>query len=175
MSEILVILSKSLMFMKTASLSELKKELKVLPPEDVIEHCIRLAKYKKENKELLDYLLFNCFDEDVFIQDVKTEINVQFVDLNESSLYLAKKTLRKVLRTVNKFIKFSGSKKVELELCIYYLQKINETNLAIENSKVLSNLYHRQLDKIEKALSKIHEDFHLDYSDDIEELKKVFC
>jgi hypothetical protein len=39
--------------METASISEIKKELKTLTPQQLQDICIRLAKYKKENKELL--------------------------------------------------------------------------------------------------------------------------
>ena len=84
--------------MKTSSLSELQKELQTLPPKRVIEVCIRLAKHKKENKELLDYLLFEENNEEGFIQNVKVETAAQFLEMNKSNLYLAKKTLRKIDR-----------------------------------------------------------------------------
>ncbi|MFW5774472.1 MAG: hypothetical protein ACOCWD_07300, partial [Tangfeifania sp.] len=104
--------------METASISEIKKELKNLSPQQLQDVCTRLAKYKKENKELLSYLLFESFNEQHFIQEVKDEIDEQFSHLNNSSLYLAKKTLRKVLRTTRKYIRFSGSKQTEVELLI---------------------------------------------------------
>jgi len=44
-----------------ASLSELQKELALLERKEVLELCIRLAKYKKENKEYLSYLVFSLF------------------------------------------------------------------------------------------------------------------
>ena len=46
--------------MKPEKLSDLKKVLLVLNTTELTEICLRLAKYKKENKELLAYLLFDA-------------------------------------------------------------------------------------------------------------------
>ena len=48
--------------MKASTVSELKEELKHLPPAQLLELCLRLARFKKENKELLTYLLFEAHD-----------------------------------------------------------------------------------------------------------------
>ena len=61
--------------MKAASMHELKDELAHLPPKKVLELCLRLARYKKENKELLSYLLFEAHDEQGFVMQVKKEID----------------------------------------------------------------------------------------------------
>ena len=92
----------------TNSISELNKQLQQLPPKKVAEICIRVAKHKKENKELLDYLLNEADDEDGFREKVKEETEFHFQEMNRSNLYLAKKTLRKVLRVINKNCRFSG-------------------------------------------------------------------
>jgi hypothetical protein len=84
--------------METASLSDIKNELKTVAPQQLQELCLRLAKYKKENKELLNYLLFEAINEQTFIQNVKDEIDEQFKQLNKSSFYLAKKTLTKSIK-----------------------------------------------------------------------------
>ena len=44
--------------MKSGTLADIKKELQELEPKQLAELCIALAKYKKDNKEYLDYLLF---------------------------------------------------------------------------------------------------------------------
>ncbi len=156
--------------METASISEIKKELKNLSPQQLQDVCIRLAKYKKENKELLSYLLFESFNEQHFIQEVKNEIDEQFTHLNRSSFYLAKKTLRKVLRTTRKYIRFSGSKQTEVELLLYFCQKMKESGLSSRSSRVIQNMYARQVERIKKALSMMHEDLQYDY---VEEVKKL--
>ena len=156
--------------METASISEIKKELKTLTPQQLQDICIRLAKYKKENKELLSYLLFESFNEQYFIRQVKEEIDEQFTHLNRSSFYLAKKTLRKVLRTTRKYIRFSGSKQTEVELLIYFCQKLKESGLQRRSSRVIQNMYSRQVERIKKALSMMHEDLQLDYAEEVEKL-----
>ena len=49
--------------MKTASLKEIKTELENVSPALLLELCLKVTKFKKENKELLTYLLFEEHDE----------------------------------------------------------------------------------------------------------------
>lgn len=156
--------------METASISEIKKELKTLSPQQLQDITVRLAKYKKENKELLSYLLFESFNEQNFIREAKEEIDEQFTNLNRSSFYLAKKTLRKVLRTTRKYIRFSGSKQTEVELLIYFCRKMNDSGLKKRSSRVIQNMYSRQVERIKKALSMMHEDLQYDYIDEVKKL-----
>ena len=151
--------------METASLSEIKKEIKVLSPQQMQEILLRLAKYKKENKELLSYLLFDAFNQQAFIQNVKEEIDDQFKNLNRSSFYLAKKTLRKVLRTTKKYIRFSGSKEVEIELLIYFCLKMRKSGLRMNSSRIVMNMYLNQVRRIKQVLLMLHEDIRMDYED----------
>ena len=60
--------------MKAATSNELKQELQASSSKQLIELCLRLAKFKKENKELLTYLLFEANDEAAYIQSIKNEI-----------------------------------------------------------------------------------------------------
>ena len=156
--------------METASISVIKKELKNLPPEELQIIVARLAKYKKENKELLSYLLFEAYNEPAFIEGVKNEIDEQFSNLNRSSFYLAKKTLRKVLKTTNKYIKFSGSKETEIELLLYFCKKLKKSGLNYKSSRVVFNMYINQIKRIRKVLSMLHEDLQFDYREELEAL-----
>ncbi len=156
--------------MGTASISEIKKELKNLPPEELQVILARLAKYKKENKELMSYLLFEAYNEQAFIEAVKEEIDEQFSNLNRSSFYLAKKTLRKVLKTTNKYIRFSGIKETEIQLLIYFCQKLKKSGLNYKSSRIVLNMYINQIKRIRKVLLMLHEDLQFDYEEDIENL-----
>lgn len=156
--------------MKTASIAQLKAELQHIPPNELIALCLRMAKYKKENKELLSYLLFESRDEQAFIEAVKAQIDEEFKALNTHQLYLAKKTIRKVLRTTNKFIRFAASKQVEVELRLYFCQKMKDSSLRFKASAVLYNLYLRQLQLIRQAVNALHEDLQHDYAGEIEAL-----
>lgn len=156
--------------MKAASLNELKHELTSLKPAELITLCMRLAKYKKENKELLTYLLFEANDEESYIESIKKEIDLAFEGMNKSNIYLAKKSIRKALRIANKYIKYSTSKQTEVELLIYFCKKLKNSGLSYKNSMVLNNLHLRQVQRIRKALSYLHEDIQFDYKDDLESL-----
>lgn len=156
--------------MKAATLAELKKELFSVPAERVLELCLHLAKYKKENKELLSYLLFEADDEAAYIKNVKDEVDEQFQNLNRSNIFLAKKTFRKILRTTNKHIKYSGSKRTEVEMLIYFCKKLKTSGVSLHRSVALTNIYLRQLQKINKALSTLHEDLQYDYKEELKSL-----
>ncbi len=69
--------------MKSASVSEIKKELQTLNQQQLINHCMRMVKYKKDNKELLNYLLFESSDEDVFVKNMKHDIDCLFEEIVE--------------------------------------------------------------------------------------------
>lgn len=156
--------------METASVSIIRKELKNLPPEELQELILRLSKFKKENKELLSYLLFEAYDEHAYIRQVKEEMEEQFFNLNRSSMYLAKKTLRKVLRTTNKYIRFSGKKETEIELLIHYCRLMKSSRLNYRHNRVVFNLYINQIKRINKVISMLHEDLQYDYKEELENL-----
>jgi membrane-anchored protein YejM (alkaline phosphatase superfamily) len=153
--------------MTTASLSEIKKELHTLDQETVESLCNRLAKYKKENKELLTYLLFEAHDEHAYVENVKEELRELFKTIPASNLYLIKKTLRKILRFANKQIKYSGIKQTELELRIFFCTKVKEARIPLHTGTVLFNLYQMQLKKIEAVLGKLPEDLQTDYESEM--------
>lgn len=156
--------------MITASLHEIKKELHTLDPETIAGLCMRLAKYKKENKELLNYLLFEAHHEQAYVASVKETIDELFTTLPPRNLYLIKKTLRKILRIVNKQIKYSGIKETEVELRIYFCINVKEAKIPLSTGTVLFNLYRQQLNKIHAALNKLPEDLQADYQQEVERL-----
>jgi hypothetical protein len=157
--------------MKTASLKELRDELKVYPAGQLQDLCLRLAKFKKENKELLAYLLFEAENEQNFIQSVKNEMDTAFDGMNRGNIFFIRKSLRKILRDTNKYIKFSGIKTTELDLAIYFCRKIRQSKIPLSRHVALKNLYARQVMRVEKTLDKLHEDVQFDYRDDLAFLK----
>lgn len=154
--------------MKAASINDIKKELQTLDPKSLRELCMRLAKYKKENKELLTYLLYEADNEQSYISVVKETVDDMFVELpSRSNLYYVKKGLRKILRFLNKQIKYSGIKQTELELRIHFCSKIQEAKIPLRDGTVLYNLYQQQLKKIYAIVLKLPEDLQLDYQREI--------
>ena len=152
------------------SLSEIKKELKELPKDVLIANLLSLAKYKRESKEYLNYLLFQSHDEDRFIQEAKQEIENSFKEITQSNLYLVKKSLRKILRLVNRYAKYTGNKQREAELILHFLITLKDSGIPYHKNAVLERLYHTQLKKLQTCVSTLHEDLQYDFLKDIEQL-----
>ncbi|HET6254790.1 MAG TPA: hypothetical protein VFE32_11980 [Puia sp.] len=149
--------------MRSATIQEIKTELKSLPSSQLIELCLRLAKFKKDNKELLTYLLFEAADETSFIAAVQKEMDEGFTDLPKPNLYLTKKTLRRILRITIKQIRYMASPQAEAELLTYFCRKVRDTKIPIQDSPVLNNLYRQQLKKIRAVIASLHEDLQYDF------------
>ena len=155
--------------MKPASIHELKTDLGHLNQKELIAICLRMAKYKKENKELLSYLLREADNEAHYVQKLKEEITNQFEGVNVSSTYITKKSLRKILRYLDRFIKYSGNKESEIDLRIHYCTELKNSGVRIDRSVLISNIYNRQMERIQKRLAEIHEDLRFDFEEEIRE------
>lgn len=156
--------------MKAATISELKQELLNESPARLTELCLRLARFKKENKELLTYLLFEAHDIDAYIASVAQEMDSQFETINKGNVYFIKKTLRKILRVTNKFIRYSGSHIVEAALLIHFCKAVKSMGISLRNNPVILNIYQNQLKKINKAIASMHEDLQYDYRETVEDI-----
>lgn len=156
--------------MKSASLAEIRKELKSLTREEVIALCENLAKYKKENKEYLNYLLFDSIDEDAYAQRIKHDVAEAFNATNTSGFYLAKKSIRRALRIANKYIKYSKKKETEMDVLIFFCEEMNSLDMNWKRSRVLVNLYNRQVAKIQKLYSELHEDLQFEFESRVDAL-----
>ena len=146
-------------------LQDIKKELQHLSGLQIAELCLRLARYKKENKELLAYLLFEAGNEQAFIEKIKAEVGFMFSQLPSQS-YVAAKYIRKILRLMSKYNKFIGSKQAEIDLllnfCYNYLQYTDRKT----SYKPLRLILTRQVLKIQTLVNKLDEDLQLDYNQD---------
>lgn len=149
--------------MRPSTIQEIKTELKTLPAQQLTELCLRLAKFKKDNKELLTYLLFEASDEPSFISAVKKEMDEGFAELPKPNLYLTKKTLRRILRSTAKQIRYMSSPHAEVELLTWFCRKVRDTKIPLQDSPVLNNLYRQQLKKVRAIIATLHEDLQYDF------------
>jgi hypothetical protein len=156
--------------MKAASLKEIKIELESLPANELIALTLRLGKFKKENKELLTYLLFEATDDQEYISAVKTEIDLQLLNLNSSNFFLVKKTIRKVIRTANKFIRYSGNEQTQIQILMHVCDQLKQTGLNFNKSVALANIYAGLVKKINAGIDTLHEDLQYDYLKQVEKL-----
>ncbi|WP_431163075.1 hypothetical protein [Flagellimonas beolgyonensis] len=158
--------------MKAATIAQLKKELQFKSQDDIVQLCLRLARFKKENKELLTYLLFESDSEVGYIETVKLEVDEMYADININSYFYIKKSVRKILRTIKKYIRYSGNKETEVELLLYFCEKLKNLKPSIRRNTTLLNLYTRQLDYIAKKLPLLHEDLQYDFGVALEKLRE---
>ena len=156
--------------MKAVTVKELNHALNNRSPKELRDLCLRLSRFKKENKELLTYLLFESADEGSYIGSVKMEIDEQFELINKKSHYYIKKSLRKILLSTRKYIRYSQNKKTEIDLLIYYCRKLKKFTPSIQRNTGLLKLYNGQVDAIIKKVASLHEDLRYDYIQELKEL-----
>jgi len=157
--------------MKAVTVREIKQELNHLTHNEVKELCLRLSRFKKENKELLTYLLFESSNEAAYIEGVKHYIDIQFDIINTKSYFYIRKSVRKILTNTKKYIRYSQQKETEVELLLYFCIKLKDFSPSIKKSPRLLNTYKRQLELIKKAVETLHEDLQYDYNLILENLE----
>jgi hypothetical protein len=156
--------------MKTHTLSQLQKELATLPPKEALEICIKLAKYKKENKEYLNFLLFGVHDKENYFEKIKESLEDSFSQVSRTTAWTTKKGLQKMARLIQKHVKQSGSLQTEIELRIWFCKRIRQARIDLDASQVTANLFYREIERIKVVYGKLHEDLRTDYNDDLERL-----
>jgi len=156
--------------MKAATVREIKKELSYRSPSELVDLCLRLSKFKKENKELLTYLLYESSNEEAFIEGAKGEMVEQFEQINTSSYFYIKKSVRKILRRTKTYIRYSKKKETEVELLIFFCVTLKNMEPSMKNNVSLYNIYLRQIESVKKAISTLHEDLQYDYDVEMEQL-----
>ena len=158
--------------MKAVALKDLKQELKAISHRELQELCLRLSRFKKENKELLSYLLFESSDETGYIESVKSYIDDQFEVINTKSFFYIRKSIRKILTNTKKFIRYSPHKETEVELLLYFCEKLKNFSPSIKNSQQLINVFNRQILLIKKIVGTLHEDLQYDYNLSLKDLQE---
>ena len=157
--------------MKAASVGEIKKELQTVHPDRLLDLCIQLVKYKKENKEFLSYMLFDSENELQYSKEARIEMDELFSGMNTTSVFFAKKTLRKILRNITRYSRYSGSKRLEIELLVYFCKKMKKAGLPIHSSQLLLNMYQKQIEKCNKIVGLLHEDLQYDFREELISLR----
>jgi hypothetical protein len=149
--------------MEKPKLVHLKKELATCSKDQLQEICLRLAKHKVENKELLHYLLFDAVNETEFVAEVQLHITAQFSAINNTNYYWMRKSIRKILKETKKYIRFSKRKSTEIELLLHFLAEMLKLKPNVLKDKRLCNLYERNLLMLDKKINSVHEDLQYDY------------
>jgi len=165
------------MSVESYGLQDIKKELQHLSSLQIADLCLRLARYKKENKELLAYLLFRADNQESFIEQIKAESGFMFSQLPVNS-YNAAKSMRKILRLLGKYIKFMGSKEAEISLLLNFCGNYLQYTDRKVSYKPMRLILTRQLLKLRTLIGKLHEDLQADFTGEynaiVEDAEKKF-
>ncbi len=156
--------------MKAASTQQIKEELKSLSQKEVVELCQRLIRYKKENKELLSYILFDAHDRQGYIDTIKLDMDEEFAQLPRNNRYLAKKGLRSVLRAITKYSRYMGEKEAEAELRLHFCRNMKSAGMASHAQQALFKVYVAQINKIQSLVVQLHEDLQFDMQKQLNEI-----
>jgi len=156
--------------MKAVSVKEIKQELNSKTHKEVLDLCLRLSRFKKENKELLTYLLFETSNEAYYIASVKQEIDKKIEAVNKKSPFFIRKSIRAILNYTKKNIRYSQNKETEVELLLYFCEKMKDFKPSIHHHKRIENIFFKQIEIIQKKITALHEDLQYDYKMEIEEL-----
>ena len=128
--------------MKAATVSQLRKELVKLDHDELLDVCVRMAKFKVESKELLTYLLMKADDEIGYANDLCSEIDEH---LNAPGR-IHKKTLRKVVKMdgqVTAVLRLTKKRSCKCEFTFVDESRTRES--ASANCRVSANMYATQL------------------------------
>ena len=157
--------------MKAATVKMIKENLKMRSKDELIEICLSLSKFKKESKEFLTYLLFEADDENYYVEVIKEEINDDFKKINFNNYYYVKKSVRKILRTTKKNIRYSKKKQTEIELLLHFCKNVSKLKYVDYENSILNKIFNREINKIKKLVSTLHPDLQYDYKIEISEIE----
>jgi len=157
--------------MKPASIKILKDELQHKNSKELVELCLKLTRFKKENKELLTYLLFESDNEEEYILTIKEEMDTLFSKINTKSYFYIRKSVRKILTNTKKYIRYSKRKDTEVVLLLYFCKKLKSFKPTIKKSPRIQNILITQIKHIEKVMPTLHEDLQFDYNIDLDKIK----
>ncbi len=153
--------------MKAASVKEVRDELKHRSQPELVKIILRLSRFKKENKELLTYLLFESDNEEIYVESVKSLMEESLKNVKGKTGYHQKKSVRKVLREVKKYIRYSGNKETEVALLIHFCKVLKEEYPQLMSIRVIKEVVARQTLLARVRISTLHEDLQYDYEQEL--------
>ncbi len=159
--------------MKTESLSTIKNELQSMSRDEILDILIKLIKQSEINKEYTTYQIFYSPFEEIYVKEIKQVISDNFCSINTNNAYLTKKSIRKIIKTTNKYVRFSKVKTTEVAVRFHFCQNFVDGKFHLIKDEPLKNLYRREIEKIKKTVMSLHEDLQSDYLNDLSHLKRV--
>ena len=156
--------------MNIPSLAAIKKELSYLDEKELISLILTLSKFTRDNKAFLYFKLNERDQPSLFVDTVKEELDKLFQTANTTSFYLTKKSSQTIRRKLNKALKFSANKTDQIELILFFCEKLKTYGYLKFNHPVISNLFQKQIQKAEKLILKLEDDLRYDYTQLLEQI-----
>lgn len=157
--------------MKTPGLAELKKELRQLSEQELVEVISALVKFSPDNKLFLYFQLFGRDHPQFFVDLVQEDLIMDFHNANTRNYHYAKKSAQVIRRKLNKYLKFTKDKTTKIDLIAFFCENLEKFGYLNFHHPVIDNLYALQLNRIGKLTGQLHEDLQFDYQHKIEELR----
>ena len=154
------------------SLQEQKKELHQLSKTELEAICLRFARFKKENKELLEFVLFHQGNPQAYADALKKDLEEVFKSLSGANYTDAKK-LRKITKALNKHAKYMQNPTLEVDLWIWFCLTYCDSMAAKSTAQVIRNFFVKAVLKVEKMQSKLHEDLAFDVAQELEKIGQI--
>jgi len=98
-----------------------------------------------------------------YAEEVKGLMDDALQNLNTSSAFLAKKTLRKILKIAADNARFSSNAEIAAELTLHALSILNALPSKLMRATVIANMKKAQLKKMETTLAELHPDLEYEY------------
>jgi hypothetical protein len=156
--------------MQIPSLAKLKKELSYLNEKELTDLVIDLSKFSRDNKSYLFFKLNEKDNPGLYIEMVQEELEADFQTARGDHSYYAKKAAQKLRRKMNKLLKLSKVKTDQIEVLLFFCEKLKDYGFLRHRNPVLDNLYQMQVSKAVKLISGLHEDLQFEYESRVEEL-----
>ncbi|MHA7128789.1 hypothetical protein [Algoriphagus namhaensis] len=156
--------------MKFPSLAQLKKDLKQLNEQELQNLIVDLSKFSRDNKAYLFFKLNELDQPNLYVEMVQEELEQEFANARSNHSYYAKKSAQKIRRKMNKLLKLSKDKSQQVEVILYFCERLKEEGFLNHHSSVLDNLYQVQVNKAKKLIQGLHEDLQYDYDLRLDEM-----
>lgn len=153
-----------------ASLKVIRDELALLNNKELVGIISSLIRFRKENKELITYLLFDSKDEAGFIKSIKAETEFAMEPVTRYNVRPYLKLIRKTLKNIRKAIKISGKNETAVQLLMHFCTVIKQKNLPVTRFKGLNLVWDRCIHDITKNILTLHEDLRYDYTQELNAL-----
>lgn len=148
--------------MRFPSLAQIKKELSHLSEQEILELLLDLSKFNRDNKAYLYFKLNERDQPGLYVEMVQEELENEFINARSDHYYYAKKSAQKIRRKMNKLLKLTKDKSQQVEVILYFCERLKEEGFLNHHSTVMDNLYQIQLNKAKKLVSSLHEDLQYD-------------